>query len=108
MEARNLGFIVVVLIGIFFEIIGLLAFHAKKPVGFWANAVTAPIENVKAYNRAVGKLWCVFGVVFVLLGLPMLAGQNSPGILFSVIGIMFEVIAVMVVYMRIENKYRKK
>lgn len=108
MESEIIGFAIIVLVGFLFVGIGFSSFKAKNPVGFWANAKVVPIDDVKSYNKAVGKLWCVFGIVLIFLGLPMLEGQNSPLILLSCIGIMFEVIATMVVYMRIENKYRKK
>ena len=89
---------------------GVYAFFAKRtaPFGFWANAHVFQVKDVKAYNRAVGKLWCVFGVVFILLGIPLLKGQNSPYILLSVLGCMLEAITAMVVYVTvIERKYRK-
>lgn len=108
MEGRIIGFAICVIVGLLFVGIGFSSFKAKGPVGFWSNAKTVPIDDVKSYNKAVGKLWCVFGIIVIFLSLPMLAGQNSPFILLSIIGIMFEVIAAMVVYMRIENKYRKK
>lgn len=40
-------------------------FFAKsaKPFGFWANAEVAEIKDVKGYNRALGKLWCIVRVV---------------------------------------------
>lgn len=85
-------------------------FLAKEPVGFWANAKTPEINDVKAYNKAVGKLWCVAAVVFVMLGFPFLvAEQNSPLFFLSVVGVVIEMIAIMVVYsLNIERKYRKK
>ena len=56
----------------------------------------------------MGKLWCAFGIVFTVLGIPLLEGQDSPLILFSVMGLMWEVIVTMVVYTQIiEKKYRK-
>jgi len=80
-----------------------------KPFGFWANAEVVPIEDVKGYNRALGILWCVYGVLFVLIGLPLLDGQNSGLIMIPVLGAMFISIAAMVVYVvGIEAKYRKK
>lgn len=106
-----LAFIIWAILGCMFVILGIYAFLSKKEVafGFWANADMFPVEDVKAYNRAVGKLWCVFGVVFVLLGLPLLGKGNSPFIMLSVLGIMAEAIAAMVVYTTvIEKKYRKK
>lgn len=104
-------FLIWILVSCAFIILGIYAWTSKREVafGFWANAETFPVNDVRAYNRAVGKLWCVFGVVFAMLGTPLLAGQNSPFILFSILGIMAEAIVAMAVYvMVIEKKYRKK
>lgn len=105
-----IAFVVFALGGLFFIGMGAYCFFAKeaRPMGFWANAKPLPMEDVKGYNRALGRLWCVFGVVFIILGLPLLAGQNAGLIVISILGIMFEAIAAMVVYTRIEAKYRKK
>lgn len=105
------AFIIWALCGLFFVGLGIYDYRAKKkvPFGFWANAETFPVENVTAYNRALGILWIVFGAVFVLLGIPLLAGQNSPVIVISILGAMLEAIAAMVVYVTvIEGKYRKR
>lgn len=99
------------ILGLAFVVMGIYFFFTKneKPSGFWANAKRFPIEDIKGYNRAMGKLWCIFGLVFVLLGLPLLSEQNTPFILLSVLGMMVEVIVVMVIYtMVIEKKYRKR
>ena len=99
------------LISVFFIFLGIRAILSKKEVafGFWANTDMFPVSDIKAYNRAVGKLWCVYGIIFILLGIPLLGGQNSPFILISIIGVMFETIAAMAVYVIIiEKKYRKK
>ncbi|MDE6202402.1 MAG: hypothetical protein K2G19_02875 [Lachnospiraceae bacterium] len=71
-----------------FTAYGIYACYTKKamPFGFWANAEMFQVKDVKAYNRAVGRLWCIFGIVFVLLGLPLLAGQNSPYAILSILG----------------------
>ncbi|MCI8508869.1 MAG: hypothetical protein HFJ06_09950 [Lachnospiraceae bacterium] len=104
-----IGFIIWALCGLLFIGLGISAFHAKEAVGFWANAKVPPIENVAAYNKAVGRLWCVMGAIFVLLGLPLLSGQNSPLILISIIGVLIEVIAAMVIYtIGIEGRYRQR
>ncbi len=110
MDGRILGFLIWTLCGALFLGIGVFAFFAKKPMGFWANAETFAVDDVKGYNRAVGKLWIFYGVVFILLGLPFLAGQNSPLIvLVSMPGVMAATIAVMCVYtLVIEKKYRRK
>ena len=67
------------------------------------------MKDVKRYNRAVGKLLIVFGVVFALLGLPLLAGQGSLAIIISILGVVGESIAAMAVYILvIQEKYEKK
>lgn len=111
---RILGFAVWSLCGLLFIIIGIYNLFSKttRPFGFWANAETIPVkaENVRAYNRALGKLWITAGVVFILLGLPLLmGGQNSPWVILSMLGAMLWAIGIMIVYVLvIERKYRKK
>lgn len=68
-------------------------------------------KNIKAYNKALGKLWCVFGFFFILLGTPFLLEeeQNSQLFIISTIGVFLEVIILMAVYtIKIEGKYRNK
>lgn len=94
-----------------FILLGIYSFISKKEVAFsfWANAEVFPVNDIKAYNHAMGKLWIVFGVVFAILGLPLYKGQNSPYIIFSILGVMAEAIVTMGVYTTvIEKKYRKK
>lgn len=111
MEGRWIAFIIWALMGVMFIAMGIYDLSSKKakPFGFWANAEVASIEDVKGYNRALGILWCVYGVLFVLIGLPLLAGQNSGSIIISMLGTMFISIGAMVAYVvGIESKYRKK
>lgn len=103
-----IAFIIWSVVGVIFMIFGISSFFAKKAVGFWANAAMPEIEDTKQYNYAVGKLWLVFGLIMILLGIPLLFRQNSSYILFSVIGLMYESIGILIVYSRIEKKYRKK
>lgn len=105
------GFAIWIFAGVFFIAMGIYDWNAKnkRPFGFWANAETFPVEDVASYNKALGKLWCVFGSIFIILGLPLLAGQDSPIILLSILGVAFESIGAMVVYVtKIEKKYRSK
>jgi len=49
-----------------------------------------------------------FAVVFMLLGLPLLAGDNSPLIVITLLGSLAEIVALMAVYVLvIEKKYCK-
>ena len=111
-----LAFLIWAAIGCAFVLFGLYSIYSasrrSRPFGFWANADTFPVkkEKVTAYNRALGKLWCAFGVIFILLGLPLISGDSgSPAlILCSTVGVMGDVIAAMVIYITvIEKKYRE-
>ena len=108
-----MAFIIWLLVGMLFIIGGIYCINSKKEVAFafWANSKTAPIEvkNIKAYNKALGKLWCAYGFFFILLGIPLLEEQNSPLIIVTSIGAILEVIIFIAVYtIKIEGKYRKK
>ena len=57
----------------------------------------------------VGKLFVIYGVIFIALGLPLVSGQNSPFILLSVLGVMVETIVIMAIYsLCIERKYKEQ
>lgn len=107
-----MGFIIWLLLGIFFIGEGIYCIKSKKEVtfGFWTNGKKPLIDekNIKSYNKALGKLWCVYGFLFILLGIPLLGGQNSPLIIISLVGMILEVIILISVYIKIEEKYRKK
>lgn len=111
MDSRALAFFIWLLCGLLFIARGIYCMHAKKeiPFGFWANAHTAPVSDVAAYNRALGKLFTAAGILFILLGLPLLQEQNKAGIIISILGVMGECIVLMAVYtIKIEGKYRRK
>lgn len=111
MEERLIAFVIWAIVGVLFIVMGIYDMKSKKakPFGFWANAEVAPIEDVKGYNRALGILWCVYGVLFTLVGLPLLDRKHSGMIMLSILGTMAITIVTMVVYIvGIETKYRKK
>ena len=111
MTETMLAFIFWSIIGLLFIILGIYAFFSKKaqPMGFWANAKMFEVTDVRKYNAAMGKLFIGFGMIFIILGLPLLSGQNSALIILSVFGVMAEVIIMMAIYtIVIEKKYKKK
>ena len=109
MDEMWIGFTAWGVAGILMIGIGIWALFSKKPVNFWANASVSEVNNPKQYNYAVAKLFCLYGIIFIILGIPLLAGQNSAWILLSVIGVMIESIMAMIIYVLvIEKKYKKK
>ncbi len=102
-------FIVWSTVGCLFIGVGIYSFFTKKAIGFWANAEMFQVTDIKKYNGAVAKLFCIYGIVFIVLGFPLISEQNSAWILLSVIGMMIESITAMIVYTTvIEKKYKKK
>ena len=113
MGERIGAFIIWAIMGVVFIVMGICDMNSKKakPFGFWANAEIGPIEDVKAYNHALGRLWCVYGSLFILIGLPLLVlnEQNAGLIAIPMVGTMLISIGAMAVYsIGIESKYRKK
>ena len=112
MEGRLIAFVIWVIIGVLFIVMGIYDFNSKKSKTFrffGQNAEVAPIEDVKGYNRALGILWCVYGILFTLIGLPLLDGLNSGLIIIPILGAMLISIAAMVAYVvGIEPKCRKR
>lgn len=109
MDGSIIGFIVWALCGCLMIGLGISAFLLKKAVGFWANIKTFPVNDIRGYNHATGKLFIIYGVIFIVLGMPLLSDQNTPYILLSILGVMIETIAIMAIYsLSITKKYREK
>ena len=86
--------------------IGVWCRRSGKAVGFYSNAEPPAVTDVRRYNKAVSRLWFVLAPLYEAMGVPFLfARQNSPVYAFTVLGVVFLMIAAMVAYSRIEAKY---
>ncbi len=102
-----IAFLIWMVVGMFFIGLGIQCLFAGKPVGFWANTKVFEVKDLKTYNRAMAKLWCTFGAVFIVIGIPLLM-ENKALIIIPILGVMWEAIAAMIIYTQvIEKKYRK-
>lgn len=102
-----IAFIIWSYVTVIFFMIGVSAWKAKEAVGFFTFVDPPKVKDVRQYNHAVAKLWFAAAVIFEILGVPMLwIKQNSPQIIFTILGVMVLVIAMMVVYTRVETKYK--
>ncbi len=107
MSGATMGFLVWAVLGAIMIGFGIRALFMKTAIGFWANIRQFPVNDIKGYNRSTGILFMCYGIIFIVLGLPLLTGQNSPFILLSVLGVMLETIVMMAIYiMVITKKYR--
>ena len=111
MSEGTIAFIIWVLVSLVFIGIGIYDLRADQVVGFWSNGKRPEVapEKIKEYNRAVGMLWIGFAIAYILLGLPLLAGDNSPLIVITLLGSIVAIVVLMAVYVLvIEKKYCKK
>ncbi len=93
-----------------FIVLGILAFFAAKPVGFWANAPVERMQDVRGYNAAMGRLFIAAGVAFAVIGLPLMLAPDAPlALVASVLGAALWAIALMAVYeLAVAKRYRAK
>lgn len=109
MTENIIGFVIWAIVGFIIIGLGIRAYFSRKLVGFWANIKPISVNDITGYNRAVGKMFVIYGGILIALGLPLLSGQNSPFILLSVLGVMIETIVIMAVYsLCIERKYKEQ
>lgn len=109
MTGNMIGFVIWAIVGVIIIGLGVRACLSKKVAGFWANIRPISVNDITGYNRAVGMLFVIYGVIFIALGLPLISGQNSPFILLSVLGVMMETIVIMAIYsLCIEKKYKEQ
>lgn len=107
-----MGFVIWVICGLLFVGIGIYDYRSKKQVGFWANFDVPEVEDVIGFNKAVGRLFIIYGVVFILIGIPLIPSifyKNMLLVFIPIIGTVFETIWLMVYFvMKIEKKYYPK
>ena len=107
-----MGFVIWVICGLLFVGIGIYDYMSKKQVGFWANFDVPEVEDVIGFNKAVGRLFITYGVVFILIGIPLIPSifyKNILLVFIPIIGTVFETIWLMVYFvMKIEKDYYPK
>ena len=109
MSENLLNFIIWAISGCLIIAIGINIFFLKKQAGLMPNVNTPRIKDLKGYNHATGKLFVLFGVLFIVLGVPILFDKSSLFMLLSIIGVLILTIATLAVYiLYIDEKYREK
>ena len=99
MIGRMIGCGCYILLGCCFIFFGvwLIVVKRDKPIRFWANVEELPkVNDINGYNRAVGKLWCVYGLIIALLGLPLLG--RALGVILTILGTCWVSIGLMIIY----------
>ncbi|CEQ02848.1 Uncharacterised protein [[Clostridium] sordellii] len=89
-----------------FICLGIYSFKRKTPMFFWTgvDVSSEEISDIKAYNKANGIMWICYGLLFLLS--PMLG--EKLGSMALIIIMLFLVVALMLTYKFIYNKYKVK
>ena len=107
MTAMMIGFVIWSLISVFLFGIGVSAWISKNPVGFFTGVKPPKVKDTKKYNRSVAALWFVYAILIEICGIPLLfLEQNSVGFIPVILGVVVITIALSIVYLQIEKKYR--
>ena len=103
-----MGFIIWSIVTILFVGIGLKCRKSDEPTGFFIGCKPPIVEDIQRYNKAVSKLWFAAAVIYEIMGMPLLfLEQNSLFFIPIIFGVVVGLIVMMVVYLKIEGKYRK-
>lgn len=103
-----IGFIIWSLVAVLFVGIGISCRKSNEPVGFFTGCKPPTVEDVNRYNNAVSMLWFVSAGIYEVIGVPLLfLEQNSLWFIPIIFAVVIGLIVMMVVYLRIEAKYKK-
>ena len=101
------AFVIWSIVAVIFLMIGVSTWKSKEAVGFFTFVNPPQVKDTKQYNHAVAKLWFTATLILEIMGVSLLwIKQNSPLIILIVLGVVILVIAMMIVYTKIEAKYK--
>lgn len=103
-----LFFTIMMLCAAMFCGIGIYVFRSEKPMHFWAGSEVPAdsIRDIKAYNRANGWMWCVYGGGMVLIALLGIFNVDLAGLAVP-IWILGGIPVLVICYNRIYKKYKQ-
>ncbi len=102
-----IGFVIWSLVSVMLFGIGVSAWTANKPVGFFTGAKPPEVKDIKKYNHSVAVLWFAYAVLVEICGIPLLfLEQNSVGFIAVIFGVVVVTLALFTGYLQIEKKYR--
>lgn len=109
MEPGVIPFLVIIWIcAAIFIGIGIFSLKRKTPMHFWAGTTVKPEEiwDIKAYNKANGIMWILYGNMYILSSLFSLICNISVGAFIVVFTSIPGLIILIMFYTKIYNKYK--
>lgn len=104
---KYIWLIIMIPCSMLFSCIGIYAWHRKKPMWFWSGTTVKDeeISDVVAYNHANGLMWGLYSLIYWVSAV---AGIWSSVIALGmvIIGCVFGIPALVMVYKKIYAKYK--
>ena len=97
------------IVAVIFIVIGIYVMSRRKPMWLWAGSKISEseINDVKGYNQAVGKMWCVFSIPLFIGGIVEFLLPVYSIIIFAFATVINIGLSVWI-YHKIEEKYLSK
>ena len=72
-----------------FTTLGVFAWRREKPMWFWADGTPDPatLTDIPAYNRANGKMWLIYSLIFWLSTPVCLVNETVGGLLMAILAL---------------------
>ncbi len=102
-----IAFIIWSIVALLFFGIGIVGRKSKEAVGFFTFVKPPEVTDINKYNHSVSVLWIIVAVIFEIMGVPFLfLEQNSLMFIFVIFGVAALIMGMMIVYLKIEAKYK--
>lgn len=91
-----------------FILLGVYTLKKETPIHFWAGTTVKneEINDIKAYNKANGLMWIIYGSLFVLAALMMFLKQPLIANIILIVACFPGFIVLIIIYRLIYNKYK--
>ncbi len=82
-------FIIALAAALLFTAIGVFAWRREKPMWFWIGPEIDPatLTDTAAYNRANGKMWLTYSLIFWLTAPVCLVNETVGGLLMAILAL---------------------
>ena len=102
------AFIIWSIVAFMFVVIGIVDWNSKTEVGFFTGVEPGKKKDIVGYNRAVAKIWFFFSAMLEIIGIPLLFIQQNSAIAVIVCLLTVAlIIAIMIVYVKVDAKYKE-
>ena len=110
MEESIIYLLILLLCGLLFIGLGIFSIKKKTPMHFWAGIPVKPeeIRDIKAYNKANGIMWIIYGSMIGLSGFASLIWDLNLVAIVFIITIVLGTILIMIAHGKIYEKYKVK